>query len=252
MSFLLELRGISKSFGGLQALNEVSFTLNSGEIVGIIGPNGAGKTTLFNIIGGVLLPTNGQITLEDRNIAGLKPHEIARKGIVQTFQLTVLFMELTVLQNALIGIHMHSRISPFRICFSRSPIPESEMEKAMEILEIVGLTRFKDRLAGELPHGRQRMLGIGIALGCTPRILLLDEPVTGMNTDEKKAIIDLVRDLNQKGITILLVEHDIRTVMDICQRILVLNFGKKISEGLPSEIRSNKDVIEAYLGTECA
>jgi branched-chain amino acid transport system ATP-binding protein len=161
-------------------------------------------------------------------------------------------MEFTVLENILIGLHMTSKMNLLGALFSGRPVPQEELERAMDILGIVGLVPFKDRLASELPHGHQRLLGVGIGLACEPQVLLLDEPVTGMNTDEKKAMGDLINTLHERGITTLLVEHDIRTVMDLCQRIVVLNFGEKIAEGSPHEIRNNQDVIEAYLGPEVA
>lgn len=252
MSLLLEVKNVSKKFGGLAALSDVSFGVSPGEIIGIIGPNGAGKTTLFNVITGVFPPTEGQIILDSEDITGLKTHQIAPKGIVRTFQASILFPEFSVLQNILTGLHMRSSSLNARRIFSHSPIPESETRRASEMLETVGLTEFKDHLAGDLPHGHQRLLGIGIALAAEPKLLLLDEPVTGMNLDEMRAVTELVRALQRKGLTILLVEHNIRTVMDICPRIIVLNFGEKIAEGSPGEVRRNKDVIEAYLGPEAA
>ncbi len=250
---LLEIKNVTRNFGGLVALSEVSFDMNAGEIIGLIGPNGAGKTTLFNVITGVFPPTGGQLILEGEDITGLKPHRVALKGIIRTFQADVLFRDFSALQNILIGLHMRSsRLNPRQIFISPHFIPESETSIASEILDTVGLSRFRDSLAGDLPHGFQRMLGIGIALAAQPKILLLDEPVTGMNLNEIRMVVELIHTLQEKGLTTLLVEHNIKTVMDICPRLIVLNFGKKIAEGSPDEIRRNKDVIEAYLGTEAA
>lgn len=249
MAFLLEVSNVSRHFGGLVALEELSFGVNAGEIIGLIGPNGAGKSTLFNVITGFFPPTKGQIIYKGEDISRLKPHQIARKGIVRSFQLTVLFPEFSVLENILIGNHMRSRT--WGPLFSRSYIPESEIKRASDILEFTGLTSLKDYKAGDLPHGHQRMLAVAIALGADPELLLLDEPVTGMNLDEIKAMTDLIRALQStRGITVVVVEHNVRAVMDLCQRVIVLNFGRKIAEGSPDEVRSNEDVIEAYLGRE--
>jgi len=188
--------------------------------------------------------------LKGKNITSLKPYQVARQGIIRTFQLTVLFMEFTVLENILIALHMKSKLNPIAVLFSRSFFPKSEITAAEEILEIVGLTALKNRVANSLPHGHQRLLGLGIGLAAEPTIMLLDEPVTGMNTEEKQSMIGIIQNLHTMGLTILLVEHDIRTVMQLCQRIIVLDFGKKIAEGLPDEIRRNQDVIKAYFGTE--
>ena len=251
MALLLEVSNVSRHFGGLVALEDLSFGVNGGEIVGLIGPNGAGKSTLFNVITGFLSPTNGQIIYKGESISGLKPHKIARRGIVRTFQLTVLFPQFSVMENVLLGSHMRARI--WRALFSRFRIPESEVKRASDILEFAGLAHLKDLKAGELPHGHQRMLAVAVALGAEPELLLLDEPVTGMNLDEIKAMTDLIRSLQStRGITVVIVEHNVRTVMDLCQRVIVLNFGRKIAEGSPDEVRSNEDVIEAYLGREAA
>ncbi|MCK4785665.1 MAG: ABC transporter ATP-binding protein [Desulfobacteraceae bacterium] len=253
MSLLLEVKNISRNFGGLAALSGVSFGVSPGEIVGVIGPNGAGKTTLFNVITGFCPPKEGQIIFDGEDITKLKPHQVSRRRIIRTFQAHILFREFSVQQNVLAGLHIRSLgLNPRHIFFSPSLIPESETRMASEILETIGLTQFKDYLAGELSHGHQRMLGIGVALAAEPKLLLLDEPVTGMNSDEIRAVIELIHTLRGKGLTILIVEHHIKTVMDICQRVIVLNFGKKIAEGSPEEVRRNKDVVEAYLGPESA
>ena len=253
MSLLLEVKNISRNFGGLAALSGVSFDVRPGEIVGVIGPNGAGKTTLFNVITGFFPPKEGQIIFGGEDITRLKPHQISRKGIIRTFQADILFRDLSVQQNVLTGLHIRaSGLNPKHVFFASSIIPKSETRMADEILETIGLTQFRDYKAGDLPHGHQRMLGIGVALAAEPKLLLLDEPVTGMNLDEIREVVDLVNDLREKGLTVLIVEHHIKTVMDICQRVIVLNFGKKIAEGSPEEVRRNEDVIAAYLGPEAA
>jgi len=245
----LEVRNVSRHFGGLVALEDLSFSIEAGEIIGLIGPNGAGKSTLFNVITGFFPPTKGRIIYKGEDISGLKPHRIAGRGIVRTFQLTVLFPEFSVMENVLLGCHMRSSMG--RALLSRSRIPESEIMRAGDILEFTGLAPLKDYRAGELPHGHQRMLSVAIALGAEPELLLLDEPVTGMNLDEIKAMTDLVKALQEtRGIALIVVEHNIRTVMELCQRIIVINFGRKIAEGSPDEVRRNEDVIEAYLGRE--
>lgn len=203
MSPLIELRGIGKNFGGLKALNDISFALNKGEIVGVIGPNGAGKTTLFNVISGVFLPTTGHIIFDGKNITGLKPHQVAHLGIIRTFQLSVLFMEFTVLENVLIGLHKKSTLKPVPMLFSHSFFSDSEIAAAVEILKAVGLIDLKDRLASSLPHGYQRLLGVGIALAAEPKLLLLDEPVTGMNIEEQHSMVSVIQRLNSGGLTVL-------------------------------------------------
>ncbi len=251
MASLLEINNVSRHFGGLVALEDLSFGVDAGEIVGLIGPNGAGKSTLFNVITGFFSPTKGQVIYKGKDISGLKPHVIAGRGIIRTFQLTVLFPEFSVVDNVLIGSHLKSSVGA--ALFSRSRVPESEIRRANDIMEFTGLTHLKDYKAGDLPHGNQRVLGVAIALGADPELLLLDEPVTGMNLDEIKMMVDLVKALqSERGLTVMVVEHNVRTVMDLCQRVVVINFGKKIAEGTPDEVRRNEDVIEAYLGREAA
>jgi branched-chain amino acid transport system ATP-binding protein len=251
VSPLLEIKNVSRNFGGLAALSDVSFDVSPGEIVGVIGPNGAGKTTLFNVITGFFPPKQGQIIFNGEDITKLRPHQISRRGVIRTFQADILFRDLTVKQNIIAGLHIRSSgLNPRQILFSPTLIPRAETRIANEIIEVVGLTQYKDYRAGDLPHGYQRMLGIGVALAAEPKLLLLDEPVTGMNLEEIRVVIDLIHTLRGKGLTTLIVEHHIKTVMDICNRVIVLSFGKKIAEGSPEEVRRNKDVIEAYLGTE--
>jgi branched-chain amino acid transport system ATP-binding protein len=214
----------------------------------LIGPNGAGKTTCFNLLSGFLPPTAGTITFNGANIAGLKPHHIVARGLVRSFQLTVLFQELTVRQNVLMGLHLSSRRGLGQALFSRQSFAPDEIARSYEVLEFTGLAAYAEQLAKNLPHGYQRRLGIAMALAARPRLLMLDEPVTGMNLQESDRVMALVQTIRERGTTILLVEHNMKAVMGTCERIVVLNFGQKLAEGTPAEVSSNKDVIEAYLG----
>lgn len=250
---LLEIRNVSKYFGGLEAVGNVDFDVDQGEIKGLIGPNGAGKTTLFNVISGVYHPTSGRVVFKGKDIAHLKPHAIAKMGLVRTFQATTLFNSFSVLKNVLAGYHLHSKVNFWGALFNTPATVKRERDiekKAMEILEFMGLSKYKDELALNLPHGYQRALGISIALAAEPELLMLDEPVTGMNPEETMEMMGVINKIRDRAITVLLIEHDMRVVMDLCEKITVLNFGKKLAEGPPEEIRKNKDVIEAYLGSE--
>jgi branched-chain amino acid transport system ATP-binding protein len=250
---MLEAIKLTKYFGGLAAVNELNLTVNQNEILGLIGPNGAGKTTFFNVVSGFFPPTSGRVLFEGRDISQLEAHDIAHRGISRTFQASTLFMKLSVLENVFTGYHMSYRTG-FLKRVLHTPLARKEekgfKQKALETLEFMGMALLKDELAANLPHGFQRTLGIAMALATHPRLLLLDEPATGMNLNEKKAVIDLIRRIRDMGITIILVEHDMKVVMDLCDRIIVLNFGQKIAEGLPEEIKSNREVVEAYLGKE--
>lgn len=248
---ILEVKELSKYFGGLAALSDLDLTIDEGEIRGIIGPNGAGKTTLFNVISGVYRPTKGSVIYQGSNISSLSPDQIAEKGLVRTFQRTALFHDFTVLKNVTIARHLHAKEGVFGAIFGTAQQMERENEaKALELVEFMGLGGLKDELAMNLPHGHQRALGVAIALATEPKLLMLDEPVTGMNPTEKQHMLQLIKKVRDQGITILLVEHDMRTVMGLCTYISVLDFGKKLTEGLPKEIQANKAVIEAYLGGE--
>ena len=246
---LLETLGLTRLFGGLAAVNNVDLTVDKGEIVGLIGPNGAGKTTCFNLLTGFLRPTRGSIVFDGESIAGLKPHQIAARGLVRTFQLTTLFQEMTALENVLLGLHLHSGTSARRVLLSRSDFPADEIARSREVLDFTGLAAHADQLTRNLPHGHQRVLGIAMALAARPRLLLLDEPVTGMNLDESGRVMDLVRTIRSRGTTILLVEHNMKAVMGTCERIVVLNFGQKLAEGTPTQVSTSPEVIQAYLGT---
>lgn len=255
MKTILEVKKLSKYFGGLAAVNEVDLGVSESEILGLIGPNGAGKTTLFNAISGYFPPTSGQVIFDGKDITGLKAHEVARLGISRTFQASTLFMKISVLDNVFTGYHMSYHTGVWKRLL-RTPAARKEeatlRQKAMEILEFMGLASLKDEMAMNLPHGHQRVLGVCMAMATNPTVLLLDEPVTGMNPGETQTMISLIRQIRDRGITIVLVEHDMKAVMDLCDRIAVLNYGQKITEGLPGEIRENKEVIEAYLGKERA
>ena len=249
---LLETRDLTKHFGGLAAVNHVDLTVEPGEIVGLIGPNGAGKTTCFNLLSGFLRPTAGTIAFAGEDITGLRPHDVVKRGLVRTFQLTTLFQDMTALENVLLGLHLHSRRGLRQVLFSRRMFPPDEVAQSRDVLAFTGLAAHADQLARNLPHGHQRVLGIAMALAARPRLLLLDEPVTGMNLEESGRVMALVKTIRDRGTTILLVEHNMKAVMGTCERIVVLNFGQKLAEGTPAAVSSSAEVIEAYLGAGLA
>lgn len=249
MTDFLEVRNLTMRFGGLTAVDSLSFKVDHGTIHGLIGPNGAGKTTTFNMISGFYTPTEGQILLRGEDISGLKMHEVARRGVVRTFQHSTLFAELTVLENALVGTHMPFRPNIFAAIIGWDKEDRRGAEaRAREALEFFGLDGLVDERAGDLSHGHQRALGMAVAYASHPDVILLDEPFTGMNPEETKHMMGLMRRLKEDGITILLVEHDMQAIMGLCDQITCMSFGKFLAEGGPQEIRNHPAVIEAYLG----
>jgi branched-chain amino acid transport system ATP-binding protein len=250
---LLWISRLTKRFGGLIAVNDVSFEVTEGEIVSIIGPNGAGKSTLFKLISSFLAPSSGEVLLRGERISGLSPHIAARRGIVRTFQETTIFKGMTVRDNVVIAHHLRSTASLAGFFFGSAAARRDEAQfgrSADEILDFLGLTSIGNEVASNLPHGLLRALGMAIGLAANPAILLLDEPFAGMNHAETAQAIERVRAVRGRGVTILLVEHDMAAVMRISDRVVVLNFGQKIAEGTPVEIQRNDEVIEAYLGSE--
>lgn len=250
---LLQLTDVTKIFGGLTAVNDLSFTVDKGSIVGLIGPNGAGKTTVFNCITGNYKPNLGAIFFNGQNITGLKPHKIVRLGIARTFQSIRLFPGLPVIENVLAGRHCRMKTRFFG-CMFHTPAQRREENAAlircMAELGFTGLEERFDALAGSLAYGQQRLLEIARALASDPKLLILDEPAGGMNEQETAALVPLILKIRDRGVTLLLIEHDMRLVMRVCEKLIVLEHGTLIAEGSPEEIRNNKAVIEAYLGLD--
>ncbi|WP_291736613.1 ABC transporter ATP-binding protein [Leisingera sp. F5] len=249
MTDFLEVKDLTMRFGGLTAVDTLSFKVEHGTIHGLIGPNGAGKTTTFNMISGFYKPTEGQVLLRGEDISGLQMHEVARRGVVRTFQHSTLFVELTVLENALVGTHMPFRPNIFAAIIGWDHEDRSGAEaRAKEALEFFGLDHVMHERAGDLSHGHQRALGMAVAYASHPDVILLDEPFTGMNPEETRQMMDLMERLKADGITILIVEHDMQAIMGLCDNITCMSFGKFLAEGGPQEIRNHPAVIEAYLG----
>ena len=252
-TILLEAKNLTKQFGGLLAVNRLDFSINQGEIIGLIGPNGAGKTTVFNMMTGTFRPTRGEVIFRGEKIGRLKPNRIAQLGVVRSFQLTNLFGDMTVIQNVILGSHQKSGICLWGSLWSTKVTRRKEIEserEAVRTLEFMGLVEHQRMLAKNLTHGQQRRLEVAVALAAKPEILLLDEPLQGMNHEEVKDMLSRIAEIRRGGKTILLVEHNIRAVTSICDRIIVLNFGEKIDEGSPQKVMQNPHVIEAYLGVE--
>ena len=254
MNVFFEISHLHKYFGGLNAISDFGMFINQGEIIGLIGPNGAGKSTLFNLVTGVFPPTSGRVMFEGKNITGLKSHQVARLGIGRTFQLNPLFGDFTVLENVSVSFHLHPRSGLLSTYFNTRQHRLNEAyirEQALEILSLLGLESVKDDLAKNLPHGYQKMLGIARALATRPKLLLLDEPLGGMNPEEIEFTLKAVQRTQEQGVTILIVEHNMQ-ILDLCDRVVVISFGKKICEGAPGDVRDDEQVIQAYFGGEHA
>ena len=249
---ILELKDVTKKFGGLTAVDSVNLKVEENQICALIGPNGAGKTTVFNMITGAYQVTSGDVLFCGESICGKKPHDIVKKGIARTFQNIRLFKSATVLENVMTGFHCKTKTGMFNVVFQPGKCRKEEAEtrqKALEILKFLGLDGVKDNEAGSIPYGHQRLLEIGRALATSPKLLLLDEPAAGVNSQEKKELVETIRKIRDTyNLAVLLVEHDMELVMGISENITVINFGRRIADGTAEEIQNNNDVIEAYLG----
>ncbi|MHB1420972.1 MAG: ABC transporter ATP-binding protein [Bacillota bacterium] len=253
MPALLKIDKLRKNFGGVLAVKDLSFSVDENEIVGLIGPNGAGKTTVINLISGIFRPSGGSIFFDNKNISTAEPHEVVNKGIARTFQHSEIYTQSNILENMLIACQQASGLGFLEMIFStkKAKLKERQIkDKALNILEFIGLLDLMDELAGNLPYGKQRYLAMGIALATDPKLILLDEPAAGLNSQESLELIKLIEQIKQKNISIVLIEHDMDVVMGVCERIVVMNYGEKLAEGTPNEIQRNERVIKAYLGYE--
>jgi branched-chain amino acid transport system ATP-binding protein len=251
MKTILETRGLTKRFGGVAAVDKLDLVVNESEILGLIGPNGAGKTTVFSMISGFQRPSKGDILFRERSLSGKPAFAVANLGIARLFQHSLLFANISALENVIVGFHRTRQSGLFRSFIGTKKARQEEegfRQKALEILDFVGLACVKDELASNLPHGHQRMLSVATTLATSPALLLLDEPVTGMNPSELKAMVQIIRAIRDRGITVMLVEHHMKVVMDICDRVVVLNYGQKIAEGTPERVCQDPEVCAAYLG----
>ena len=250
---LLELGDVKKAFGSLMALSDINLSVNKGEVIGIVGPNGSGKTTLLNVISGYYHPSGGEIIYKDRKIGGLRPDQIAKLGIIRTFQQNIVYWDTVTLENVYRCCYLTAKTNYWQSFFNTQAWVKENRElwaKASEIVQLFGLGDFSFSLAQGLPHGKQRSLGMALALAADPDVLLLDEPLAGMDASEMEVVLENIKKIIERGVTIILVEHNIKTVLSLCPRIIVLNFGHKIADGPGQEVLKRKDVIEAYLGVE--
>lgn len=252
MSEILKIENIGKNFAGLKALSDINIVVDSEEIFGIIGPNGAGKTTLFNVISGFTTPSNGKVYFKGKEMTGKSVTDYALSGMSRTFQNIRVFPKMTVIENLAVGMHKQGNLNLFSICFNTKRFKESErmiFDRCREILEFLDIAQFADDEAASLPYGTQRLVEIGRALASDPSLLLLDEPTAGMNEQETMELMNLIKKIHKDGPTIVVIEHNMRFMMNLCDRISVLNFGEMLMTGTPDEVQSNPKVVEAYLGT---
>ena len=251
MEPLLETRDLTKSFGGVNAVDGLDFHVGEGEVLGVIGPNGSGKSTLFNLVTGFLKPTAGKIFFRGSDITGARPHVIAKRGVVRTFQLNLLFSSFTVRDNVALACQLQRKTGPIGAFFRPKRVRDEEahfLRKADEVLELAGMTDRRDQYARQLSYGWQKTLTLAIGLATQPTLLLLDEPITGIAPVRVEAIGELIRNANEKGVTICLIEHNVSLMMGLCDRIVALNFGQKMADGRPDEVAHDPNVVQAYLG----